>query len=322
MRLWMLAISLFLAASSSLAQNADIFAAGYSLPAPTPIAPGQVITFFVSGLTPTAEEMSPSERQPGTVSVAANALPLPYKLAGISANLLSGEIAVPIMAVSSSNTCLLSAPAPGLPCGAIIGVTVQVPFELPLDRGFSPPNIIFLTISDDSGHSGAVRVIAETDQIHIVANGALALPSAAGVVTHGDGTMVSNTHQAKPGEELVMYAFGLGITTPTVKAGVASPIPAPATHATFALNVDYGVNISASPGPVLFNPSSGRTPVFTGLTPGYVGLYQINFIVPPPPIGLPACSGPSGGPVVSNLTVTLVGGASFDGAAICVATAP
>jgi hypothetical protein len=47
---------------------------------------------------------------------------------------------------------------------------------------------------------------------------------------------------------------------------------------------------------------------------GYIGLYQINFVVPQPPAGIEACSGA----VYSNLTVSVGGLFSFDGAGICV----
>jgi uncharacterized protein (TIGR03437 family) len=63
--------------------------------------------------------------------------------------------------------------------------------------------------------------------------------------------------------------------------------------------------------------------LFTGLTPGYPGLYQINFVVPPLQDGeLPCEAGvapPPGGLVNTNLTVSVGGTASFDGAGICVA---
>lgn len=55
--------------------------------------------------------------------------------------------------------------------------------------------------------------------------------------------------------------------------------------------------------------------MYSGLTPGFVGLYQINFILPSTPVGTQACSGA----VQSNLTVSVGGTASFDGAGICVA---
>ena len=64
---------------------------------------------------------------------------------------------------------------------------------------------------------------------------------------------------------------------------------------------------------------------FAGLTPGAVGLYQINFVVPPPAVGTRPCVASSsalinGNVIQSNLTVSLGSVFSFDGAGICVAT--
>ncbi len=47
-----------------------------------------------------------------------------------------------------------------------------------------------------------------------------------------------------------------------------------------------------------------------------VGFYQVNMIVPATQNALPF-----GGAIMSNLTLTIVGLTSFDGAGICVATA-
>jgi hypothetical protein len=57
-------------------------------------------------------------------------------------------------------------------------------------------------------------------------------------------------------------------------------------------------------------------------TPGFVGLYQVNFIVPDVPSGTLPCAAPirvAGRNIVeSNLTVSVGGGYSFDAARICV----
>jgi hypothetical protein len=123
-----------------------------------------------------------------------------------------------------------------------------------------------------------------------------------------------------------MWAVGLGATKTPVRTGTASPTPVPTTLS-FSLNFDYRPN--AAPSGLLLTPwFEHSTPLFVGLAPDYVGLYSANFVVPPPPAGLPPCatsvaagSNPSAY-VLSNLTVTLIGQASFDGAAICVATTP
>jgi uncharacterized protein (TIGR03437 family) len=46
-------------------------------------------------------------------------------------------------------------------------------------------------------------------------------------VTHADGTLVSVDAPAKPGEALVVYAVGLGLTNPAVATGQRTPAPAP-----------------------------------------------------------------------------------------------
>ena len=98
---------------------------------------------------------------------------------------------------------------------------------------------------------------------------------------------------------------------------VAAPVP---TQTTFTLDFNYHANaLAAKPG------TPGPQPLFAGLTPGYVGLYQVNFVVPPVPMGTRPCEDtgdmliPGRNPVLSNLTVSVGGAVSFDAARICVA---
>jgi len=286
-----------------------IVGAGYAPTTPITVAPGQIITVFVTGFATPADQ------------IAASTVPLPRKLGGISATLVptAPAISVPILGISSVNTCLLQVPTPGLSCGTVTGVTVQIPFEIVVDWGNieTPPTVTYLTISDDSGHSASVRLLPLPDQIHVVVKGNVILAN--GVVTHADGTVIDAAHPARSGEVVVMYAYGLGKTTPTVITGAASPSVAVSEQG-FQLNFDYRPNAMPSPGKTVFGSSAGPVPLFAGLTPGFVGLYQINFAIPAAPAGLPSCSELPGlgRPILSNLTVTLVGATSFDGAGICV----
>ena len=66
--------------------------------------------------------------------------------------------------------------------------------------------------------------------------------------------------------------------------------------------------------------------IYAGLAPGYVGLYQVNFTVPLGPqngiahCALPGSFAPGSNVPQSNLTVSIGGQFSFDGAGICVDT--
>src|SRR5690242_18995704 len=122
-----------------------------------------------------------------------------------------------------------------------------------------------------------------------------------------------------------MYAVGLGApANGSVKTGTGSTAP-PIPSGAVDLNFDYRPNAQQQPSRSIIAPSFiPASPVFVGLTPGFVGLYQINFLVPPAPTALLPCVlslGLGADPfahVLTNLTVTVVGATSFDGARICV----
>ena len=118
-------------------------------------------------------------------------------------------------------------------------------------------------------------------QLLVSANGALTTPlslqlnagapailnftSGAVVAQHLDGTLVTANSPAAPGEYIVIYSSGLGATDIAVPSGAPSPSNPPA-------NV-------ANP-PVLTLNDNPISILFAGLTPGLVGLYQVNFQVP------------------------------------------
>jgi uncharacterized protein (TIGR03437 family) len=80
-----------------------------------------------------------------------------------------------------------------------------------------------------------------------------------------DFSLVSSSNPAKPGEYLVMYLVGMGATDPAVASGTQTPA-SPLAKVTNQPTVTVG--------------SQAATVAFAGLTPGFVGLYQINFQVP------------------------------------------
>jgi len=85
------------------------------------------------------------------------------------------------------------------------------------------------------------------------------------IAQHANFSLVSSSSPANPGEYLVMYLVGLGATVPSVASGV----PAPSLTLAKVTN-PVTVTVDSLPSTVLF----------AGLTPGFVGLYQVNFQVP------------------------------------------
>jgi uncharacterized protein (TIGR03437 family) len=83
-----------------------------------------------------------------------------------------------------------------------------------------------------------------------------------GAILHADNTLVTAANPAKAGETVVIFCTGLGVTKPPVVSGRAAsgePVVAATT-----------VAIGGKDAPV----------AFAGLAPGFVGLYQVNAVVP------------------------------------------
>lgn len=267
------------------------FGLGYTLPVVS-AAPGSLINLFVQGVGGTL-----------TAPVTATSFPLPTTLAGISVTFSQlvqpGPIAVPVLSVRPMSAC--ASPLPPLAgiataCAAYAEITIQAPLEM--HQTVDGPNRMWFVVSENGVAGGAIEIYPSLDQVHVLS------------VTHSDWTPVDQRHPAGGGEVLVMWALGLGITTPRVPTGQVTPLPAPVTTEKF--RVDYNYLPNAPPSSA--NVPTQSAPLFAGLSPGYAGLYQVAFAVPPPPAGTPACNTI----VATNLTVSIVGVVSFDGAGICV----
>ena len=81
----------------------------------------------------------------------------------------------------------------------------------------------------------------------------------------GTQTLADASNPAHAGDAIVTYCTGLGQVSPPVPTGSAAPLQP----------LSYAVN------PVTFMIGGSQANVFfAGLTPGFVGLYQTNAIVP------------------------------------------
>ncbi len=288
---------------------------GYGAPV-TPIsaAPGEIVTLFVTGIiNPVVTSVTVALQQNNSVIN------------------FGTEVSTPAPVLSSSlfSVCPDSVTPVELTCGDLAAVTVQIPYELIaycLTCAGAPDAT--LAVSQNGKLVSAIELNPIPDHVHVLpACGSdtfnltgLPCPPA---VTHANGEVVSIFHPAQPGEALTAWIYGLGQTTPSAVTGQ----PAVEASATDIITLDFNYRVNAlATKPYTGEPSAPPTrPRYAGSAPGYIGLYQVNFVVPPLPTnGIPRCTGiPTGTAYVqSNLTVSIGGQYSFDGAGICVATQP
>ena len=302
--------------SNSFLFSQSMIVSGYIAPAPVSVAPGQIATFYVQ---------LPS-------GVSANALALTLQQG-------STNTSVPLQSLRSISECPdNTVTASQTACSSLLALTVQIPYELipycPLCArpvSATPPLLI---INQGGQPAAVIELNPLADEVHVltqcdIALGANSQPNYTGLpcqplVTHGDGSLVSASSPANFGETLTAWVFGLGQTTPAAATG--KPAAMAVTAEAFNLDFNYSVNalaakpVQAGPDQILIHP------VFTGLSPGFVGLYQVNFTVPQgAPNGIAHCAltgtfAAGGNVVQSNLTVSIGGQYSFDGAGICVNT--
>ncbi|MBK5293157.1 MAG: hypothetical protein JJE04_15975 [Acidobacteriia bacterium] len=113
----------------------------------------------------------------------------------------------------------------------------------------------------------AGRAISTPESVNVASSqpGLLGFPDGRLIAQDTQFRLIDSANPASRGAVLVIYLTGLGGTNPPVPTGLLTPaIQASATD-------PVTVEIDGRPAPVFF----------AGLTPGFIGLYQVNFEVPP-----------------------------------------
>lgn len=240
--------------------------------------PGVVTAQTVVTLRATAGTLLPATAQL-TGAINTNSAPVLFKNGTVNVfNRVPAGALAPGMIVEVYGSGLASATAnPGvIPLlNTFNGTSIIVgPYQIPL-----------YFLSDGQLDAQIAAELSPNQQYPILvnANGALTLPDTIDVVPvqlgiaafpdgriiaqHGvDSSYVDAAHPAKPGEVLVIYLSGMGPTNPSVKSGDPAPGLEPLARVTLPPKVTLD--------------GQDVIPQFAGLTPGSVGLYQINFQVP------------------------------------------
>jgi uncharacterized protein (TIGR03437 family) len=208
--------------------------------APGPVAPGSIASIFGTNLAGSLTQ--------------ASTVPLSTALADVTVT-INGKPA-PLYFVSPDQ--------PGNPGSAQINI--QIPYDVLSDGTTS--GSVNLTVNRTTAGSSQPSSV----QIAPVAPGILQTNGQAIAINNADGTIAAapgsvpglTTHAATAGDVLILYATGLGAVTPTVANGAAS------TDQLRKTNVTPTVMIGGVQAQVLFS----------GLTPQFTGVNQVNIVVP------------------------------------------
>ena len=134
----------------------------------------------------------------------------------------------------------------------------QINAQLPVDLVPGQQYQVLVSANNAYTTPVAINIAPVTPGIARLANGQV-------IAQHADFSLVTEAAPAKPGEYLVAYLAGMGLTDTPVGTGAQAP-----SSPLAAVNASASVAIDGEAAPVLF----------AGLTPGFIGLYQINFQVP------------------------------------------
>lgn len=302
--------TVLLLCGGALAQTAAITLAGQggyrTPPLALTAAPGQVLVLHVFGLTAGNFNQVVATPQDGE---------FPKVLNGISVDLVEGAktTSLPIRAIYQGYCGQTG------DCSTLTGITLQMPFELTA----SPQSgkLPALRVSENGKPAGGVLLRVVPDNVHVLntcddtqiyVSAAYSVPQdvCASVVMH-DGKLNSLYNVARGGQEVALWAYGLGAKTEQSAQCCNSPEQFAKPVQPFKLNFTFGANVP--PTRALTGVGLTADPSFAAYVGG--GMYQLNFALPAVPADLPACDGVK---VKSNLTITVTGTSSEDAAQICV----
>lgn len=196
---------------------------------PGPLAPLALVSLYGKDLAVTSRAISPDDVRNGL---------LPTTLIGTGVSISIDNVVVPILFVSPA----------------------QVNFLIPGNIRTGRRQLRLLS----NGKSGpdVEVVIADTSP------GLFQMDPTAVIATRADGTLITPQAPASPGDVLVIYAAGLGATSPAV-TGLSIPNAA----ASISARSQFAVLLNDQPVP-------DENILYAGVTPGFAGLYQINCRLP------------------------------------------
>jgi uncharacterized protein (TIGR03437 family) len=138
----------------------------------------------------------------------------------------------------------------------------QINFQLPSELSGTSATIV-PSLNDLDGAPVSVPLVASVPGLFSLSSDG----AGPGAILKPDFSVVSASNPAARGSVILIYGTGFGPTTPTVPSGQPAPGDPPGLARLVATPT---VTIGGQPAQILF----------AGLAPGFVGLFQINAVVP------------------------------------------
>jgi uncharacterized protein (TIGR03437 family) len=223
-----------------------------------------------SGLTPAITQLSGAVVPNAAPAISANGVIHPY------APLIGGSLSPgTIVSIYGSHLGSQAAQPTNIPLPTKINGTSVLIGGILSPLFYVSPNQINVQIPFELNVAGQYQVIVNANgaltppqpiQITETSPGLDTFPDGSLVAVHAsDGTLVSATSPAQRGEYVVMFLLGLGVTDAAGTTGDSASL----TVLSRAI-VRTSITMNNTPVPV----------AFAGLTPGFVGLYQVNLQIP------------------------------------------
>lgn len=180
---------------------------------------------------------------------------LSYSTASIGASNIYGTLLPTVLGSSETRVFVNNFPA-----NLYYVSPAQINFLVPPNLSPGPAVVQVLT---DSTAGPAIQLM-----LGAVAPGLFQLDAQTAVATAVDGSVLTSSSPAKPGDIVILWATGLGVVNPPVVYGQVPLDAAPLVA---------GANLSILLDGVAVDPSAIQ---YAGVAPGYAGLYQINLLLP------------------------------------------
>ncbi len=175
---------------------------------------------------------------------------------GVSGIVVADKLPLPTELRGTSVT-IGGNPAPLFAIANVSGaeqINLQVPWEM-----------ASVAIADVVVNNNGVKGDPVPMAILQIQPGVFTLDGTTGVILHADNRLVSAGAPAKKGEVVIIYATGLGPVDPLPRTGEAAP------SSPLSLTTNK---------PVVTVGNATAAVQFSGLAPGFVGLYQLNVTIP------------------------------------------